>query len=72
MNYREFWKKYRINFLGFAIGVFGGYLYWNNIGCLSGACPLKQLWYYDGLLGGLFGLIIADLIKSLIEKRRKK
>lgn len=72
MKIKELWKKHRVSLLGFAIGVLGGYLYWYYVGCLSGTCPLKKLWYYDGLLGGFFGLLIVDLIRSVMVKRKKQ
>jgi hypothetical protein len=72
MKIRELWKKHRVSLLGFAIGSLGGYLYWYYVGCLTGTCPLKKLWYYDALLGGLIGLLFADAIHSIIVKRKKQ
>lgn len=71
MNLKNLWKKYRVNLLFIIIGAIGGYIYWKEIGCLSGTCPLKSLWYYDALLGALVSLLILDLIKAFLRKRKK-
>ena len=57
--------------LGIA-GAIGGFLYWRFIGCTSGSCPIKSVWYWSTLWGGAFGFLIGDLIKDLIRKRSKK
>ncbi len=72
MKIKSFLKKNRIPIIGVLIGGLGGYLYWYFVGCLSGTCPMKQLWYYDALLGALIGWVIADLIQSFINKRKKR
>ncbi len=72
MKIKQFWKKNRFSILGFAVGMLGGYLYWYYVGCLSGTCPLKKTWYYDAFLGGLIGLLIADIIVSIINKQKRQ
>jgi hypothetical protein len=50
------------------IGSIAGFIYWNQIGCISGTCPITSHWYtstiYGATLGGLFG--------SMISKEKRK
>ena len=43
---------------GILLGSAGGYIYWQEIGCLSGTCPITSnpmhSTLYGSLLGGLF------------------
>jgi hypothetical protein len=56
--------------LSFAfIGALGGFLYWKFVGCLSGTCPIKSVWYYSTLWGLAFGYLIGDLIGSFFIKK---
>jgi hypothetical protein len=57
--------------LGIA-GAIGGFLYWRFVGCASGSCPIKSVWYWSTLWGAAFGYLAGDFIKELIRKRRKK
>jgi hypothetical protein len=68
---KNFVNKYKFQLIGFVIGAVGGYLYWYFVGCLSGTCPLKQLWYYNTIFGAAIGLLVGDTIKSYILKRKK-
>jgi hypothetical protein len=71
MKIKSLIKKHKLSLIGLILGGIAGYLYWYYVGCLSGTCPLKQLWYYDALLGALIGWVIADLIQSFINKRKE-
>jgi hypothetical protein len=46
-----------------AAGALGGLLYWKFVGCKTGTCPIKSVWY----LSTLWGLIMGGLIGSLVE-----
>jgi hypothetical protein len=48
-----------------------GFLYWKFIGCLTGTCPIKSVWYYSTLYGLLFGYLAGDIIFSIKSKKRK-
>jgi len=51
------------------IGAIGGFLYWKFIGCESGTCPIKSVWYYSTLWGLLMGYVIGDILGSILWKR---
>lgn len=65
MRSKIFWYK-----LGFTIsGAIGGFLYWKFVGCISGTCPIKSVWYLMTLWGTAMGYLIGDLTGSFIFKR---
>jgi len=53
-------------------GATGGFLYWKFIGCQSGTCPIKSVWYLSTLWGLAFGYLAGSIIKDLVVKFRKK
>jgi len=65
----EFIKKHRFSLLLLIPGIIGGYLYWYYVGCLSGTCPLKSIWDYTVLFGGLIGYCIGDIIDDYLKKK---
>ena len=58
-------KVYIITGIGVLVGLLAGYLYYQEIGCLSGSCaitskPLNST-RYGGLMGGLlFNLFVTS------------
>ena len=68
----EFLKKYKLFIIFIFLGMLGGFLYWKFIGCLSGSCPIKSVWYWSTLYGGLIGFLLGSLINDFIIKYRKK
>lgn len=73
MVMKEFIKKHLVTVILGAAGAAGGFIYWKYVGCLSGTCPIKSVWYlstiYGALLGGLAGGLIIELISS--NKKQK-
>ncbi len=54
------------------LGLTGGFLYWKFVGCLSGSCPIKSVWYWSTLFGGLIGYLLGSIVNDLIIKLRNK
>lgn len=56
-----FLKKYSLILIGIVLGGIAGYIYWQEIGCLSGTCTLKSsmsnMTLYGMFTGGLLGSI---------------
>jgi hypothetical protein len=46
-------------------GAVGGFLYWRFIGCLSGTCVIKSVWYMSTLYGGIIGYLAGDIIRNV-------
>ena len=53
------------------MGAILGYLYWFFIGCTSGTCPLKSIWYYNVLVGSVLGYLIGSSIQEKLDKTKK-
>jgi hypothetical protein len=49
--------KNRLTLIGVALGAVGGFIYWQQVGCLSGTCLITSTWHnstaYGALMGGL-------------------
>lgn len=69
---KDFVKRhYFIIFFSIAGGI-GGFLYWKFIGCASGTCPIKSVWYLSTLWGLAFGYLAGSIIKDLITKFKSR
>jgi len=59
--------------VGFTLaGAVGGFLYWKFVGCTTGTCPIKSVWYLMTLWGTVMGYLIGDLAGSFFKKREIK
>ncbi len=54
------------------IGAIGGFLYWKFVGCTSGTCPIRSVWYLSTLWGTAMGYLLGDLAGSFMAKRETK
>jgi hypothetical protein len=72
MVMKEFFKKNLIITIFSAAGAVGGFLYWKFIGCLSGTCVIKSVWYLSTIYGTLLGWILGSLAKDLIQSFKKE
>lgn len=69
---KEFLKKHFIVIIFSAVGAVGGFLYWKYIGCLSGTCVIKSVWYLSTLYGLGLGWILGSLTVELIMNFKKQ
>jgi hypothetical protein len=53
-------------------GATGGFLYWKFIGCQSGTCPIKSVWYLSTLWGMAFGYLSGSIVRDIILKIKNK
>jgi len=53
-------------------GGIGGFLYWRFVGCTSGTCPIKSVWYFSTLWGMAAGYLVGDLIQGAIAYFKRK
>lgn len=53
-------------------GALGGFLYWRFVGCNSGTCVIKSVWYWSTLWGTVMGYLVGDMINDFIVKRKKR
>ena len=68
----EFLKKHKLVVISTVTGLLAGFLYWKFVGCLSGTCPIKSVWYLSTLFGGVIGYLSGSIVNDFIEARRKK
>jgi len=65
-----FIKKYLIISAGILIGAIAGYLYWQQIGCSSGNCPITSSPVKSSLYGAAMGGLLFSLFKKDKTKRK--
>jgi len=53
-------------------GAIGGFLYWKFVGCLSGTCPIKSVWYLSTIWGLAFGYLGGSIMKDIVTKFSKR
>lgn len=56
--------KYKYHLLGLLIGGALGYLYYHQIGCVSGTCAITSKPINSTLYGSVMGVLLIDLIKK--------
>ncbi len=65
-------KRKNLYIISFTIlGGIGGFLYWRFVGCHTGTCPIKSVWYYSTLFGLILGYLAGDLITGFLLKKSK-
>lgn len=68
----SFFRKYSLQVVFALAGATGGFLYWKYIGCLSGTCPIKSVWYWSTLWGAAAGYLSGDILDGLVKWIKKK
>jgi Family of unknown function (DUF6132) len=69
---KEFLKKHLLIIAFVVAGAVAGFLYWKFIGCLSGTCIIKSVWYMSTLYGMGVGWILGSLTQDLIVSFKNK
>ncbi|HSO89150.1 MAG TPA: DUF6132 family protein [Draconibacterium sp.] len=72
MDIKEVIKSKRIQIIFLLIGAVGGFLYWRFVGCTSGTCAIKSVWYWTTLWGSAMGYLVGDIVNDLVQKHKKK
>ena len=57
-------KKFIPIVLGGIAGLAGGYFYWQQIGCLSGTCPITSNPIHSSLYGAVMGGLLSGILMS--------
>lgn len=65
-------KKKRLQIIFLVLGAIGGFFYWRFIGCTSGTCAIKSVWYWSTLWGAAVGYLAGDFLNDLLLKVKKK
>lgn len=72
MVMRIFIRKHLLTIIFAASGAVGGFLYWKFVGCVSGTCVIKSVWYLSTLYGMVFGGLVGNLTEDLVKKFKKE
>jgi len=67
----NFIKNRQLQLVFLAAGGIGGFLYWKYVGCASGSCPIKSVWYWSTLAGMVLGYLVGDILSDFIRKRKQ-
>lgn len=57
-------QKYKFHILGLIAGALLGYLYYVQIGCVSGTCAITSKPLNATAYGGIMGILLVDLLKK--------
>jgi hypothetical protein len=68
----EIIKNRRLQLIFLVLGAMGGFLYWRFIGCNSGTCAIKSVWYWSTLWGAAVGYLLGDFLNDVLLKRKKR
>jgi hypothetical protein len=69
---KQYIKRHIVSIIFSGTGAISGFLYWKFIGCSSGTCIIKSVWYLSTLYGLVFGYVIGSLAEDLISKFKKE
>lgn len=68
----ELLKTKKLALIALVLGAIGGFLYWRFVGCASGTCPIRSVWYWSTLWGAVVGYLLGDLLNDIILKMKKR
>ena len=57
--------------LGGLIGALLGYIYYIQIGCISGTCPITSNPISSSIYGAILGALVLELIHDAVQTIRK-
>lgn len=58
-----------ISMVGIAVGAIGGYIYYAQVGCVSGTCGITSNPWMSTAWGGAFGYLVFDMFSG--KKKNK-
>ena len=63
-------KTYIVTGIGVIVGLVAGYLYYQEIGCISGTCAITSKPLNSTLYGGLMGGLLFNLLVTSTNKKK--
>ena len=72
MVMKDYIKKHLLIVIFMTAGAIGGFIYWKFVGCLSGTCVIKSVWYLSTIYGTALGFVAGSLIEELVVKFKKE
>ncbi len=63
-------KTYIVTGIGVIVGLVAGYMYYQEIGCISGTCAITSKPLNSTLYGGLMGGLLFNLLVTSSNKKK--
>ncbi len=60
--------KHKLTVIGILLGSIAGFIYWQQIGCLSGTCAITS----SPVNSTLYGSLMGGLVGSMFNKEKEK
>ncbi|MBA4257740.1 MAG: hypothetical protein C0446_01145 [Chitinophaga sp.] len=57
----------KLYLIGSLLGAIGGYLYWQQIGCISGTCAITSKPLNSTLYGAMMGALLLGMFKKEVK-----
>jgi hypothetical protein len=64
----QFIKSHFITLVGVLFGLAAGYVYWHEVGCLSGSCPITS----SPVNSSIYGAFMGGLVFNMFQKEKIK
>lgn len=68
---KDWIRNNKLYFIGAAVGVVAGYIYWKQIGCLTGTCTITSNPYNSMAYFALLGALVFGIFKKQPQTKRK-
>ena len=67
----KFLFKYKLTFIGVAVGAIAGYAYYYFVGCSSGTCPITSHPFNSTAYGAIMGALLFTSFKKENSNNKK-
>lgn len=65
----KIWKKLSLlSLAGLVVGAIGGYIYYAQVGCVSGTCAITSNPWMSTAWGAAFGYLVFDMFSTKKKK----
>ena len=65
---KKWFKNNALYLIGAAVGAIAGYIYWQQVGCVSGTCTITS----KPINSTLYGALMGSLLFGMFKKEKKK
>jgi phage shock protein E len=70
LKMKKILKNNRLLLAGVTIGAFAGFLYWQQIGCISGTCAITSTWHNSTAYGAIMGGLLFSMLQEKKENEQ--